>query len=294
MRSMTGYGTQFEEQGERTVSVEIRSGNHRFLDLHVRLPREYAFLEVEIAQLLRASLSRGRVDLYASVQAPVLADSLLDLRTGRLYVEAAARLRDEFQLKDTLDLRTLLGLPGVLRSREAPVPSQAQGETASVQLILECVRKALKNLVEMRNREGQALASEMTERLGRIRESVGVICGLAPRAVEEQQRKLLERLRTLLPDAAIEPQRLAQEVALLAEKADITEELARLDSHLQQCERLVDSATPAGKELDFLMQELHREINTVLSKTTDIAITRSGLAVKAEIEKLREQVQNIE
>jgi uncharacterized protein (TIGR00255 family) len=294
IRSMTGYGTCFDQREQRAVSVEIRSGNHRFLDLHVRLPKEYSFLEADVAQALRSAVNRGRLDLYVSVQAPVPADSLLDLDRARGYMEAGARLRDEFQLKDTLDLRTLLTLPGVLHGEDALTMQERLSDTVTSQLVLECVRNALKGLIQMRSQEGASLACEMRNYLDRIHAKLEEIHTLVPNTVEEYRRKLAERLEQLLPNASVDPQRLAQEVALLADRSDIAEELTRLASHLDQCNRLLDSDMPVGKEMDFLMQEMHREINTTLSKTMDIEITRLAIAVKAEVERLREQVQNIE
>jgi uncharacterized protein (TIGR00255 family) len=291
---MTGYGTCFDQREERAVSVEIRSGNHRFLDVHIRLPKEYSFLEADVAQVLRASLSRGRIDLHVSVQAPLPVDSLLDLDRARAYMEAGARLRGEFQFKDALDLRTLLALPGVIHSEDAFTMQERLSDTATSELVLECVRNALKSMIEMRDQEGTSLASEMRHYLDRIRRKLEDIKTLVPNTVEEYRRRLSERLDQLLPTASVDPQRLAQEVALLAERSDVAEELTRLASHLDQCNRLLDAEMPVGKEMDFLMQEMHREINTTLSKTMDIEITRLAIAVKAEVERLREQVQNIE
>jgi uncharacterized protein (TIGR00255 family) len=294
IRSMTGYGTCFDQREQRAVSVEVRSGNHRFLDLHIRLPKEYSFLEADIAQVLRSSLSRGRVDLHVSIQAPVPVDSLLDLDRARGYMEAGARLRDEFQFKDAVDLRTLLALPGVLHSEDALTMQERLRDAATSQLVVECVRNALKNMIQMRDQEGMSLASEMRHYLDRIRRKLKDINALTPGTVEEYRRKLAERVDQLLPNASVDPQRLAQEVALLAERSDVAEELTRLESHLDQCDRLLDSEMPVGKEMDFLMQEMHREINTTLSKTMDIEITSLAIAVKAEVERLREQVQNVE
>lgn len=293
IRSMTGYGTSSNRRDQAAVSVEIRTGNHRFLDPHLRLPREYAYLEPEVSQILHTALARGRVDLYVTVQARPEASLLLDFDAARNYVDAGSRLRDELSLGDSLDLRTLLGLPGVLQSRETASLTHPPDSVAA-ELLLECARQAVQGVVQMREAEGLALAAEMRQYLQGLREKLEVIRGLAPRVVEEYRQRLVEKLAQLLPDSPVDPQRLAQEVALLAEKSDIAEEVARLESHLDQCAGLINSATPVGKELDFLMQEMHREVNTILSKSGAIDITRLAIAMKGEVEKLREQVQNVE
>jgi uncharacterized protein (TIGR00255 family) len=293
IRSMTGYGSASNQREATAVCVEIRTGNHRFLDPHLRLPREYAYLESAVAQLLRAALARGRVDLFVSVQARMEAAMLLDFDAARNYVEAGSRLRDELKLGDSLDLRTLLGLPGVLQGRESGILTQPPG-SVDAELVLECVRQAVQGVVQMREQEGLALAAEMRQYLQGLREKLDVVRRLAPRVVEEYRQKLAEKLAQMLPDSSVDPQRLAQEVALLADRSDITEEVARLDSHLDQCAGLIGSTAPVGKELDFLMQEMHREVNTILSKSGAIEITRLAIAMKGEVEKLREQVQNVE
>jgi uncharacterized protein (TIGR00255 family) len=293
IRSMTGYGTSSKRRDQAAVSVEIRTGNHRFLDPHVRLPREYAYLEPDVTQILRAALARGRVDLYATVQARPDAGLLLDFDTARNYVDAGARLREELNLGDSLDLRTLLGLPGVLQNRDAATLARPQ-DTSAAELLVESVREAVQGVVQMREAEGLALVAEMRQYLQALREKLEGVRRLAPRVVEEYRRRLSEKLAQVLPDSSVDPQRLAQEVALVAEKSDITEEVARLESHLDQCAGLVTSTAPVGKELDFLMQEMHREVNTILSKSGAIEITRLAIAMKGEVEKLREQVQNVE
>ncbi len=294
IRSMTGYGAGYALENQRTVSVEIRSTNHRFLDLNIRIPREYSFLEAEIAQLLRASLRRGRIELHAAVQGPVPAESLLDMDVAAGFVGAAERLRERFHLEDALDLKTLMSLPGVVRNRDAlRVPGQAVDGDVS-RLLLECTREALQHLVAVREREGAALARTMRGSLEQVGAALAELRARMPRSVEKHRQRLAERLERLAPDIAVDPQRVAQEVALMAERSDFAEELVRLESHANEFGRLLQCEEPVGKELDFLIQEMQREINTTLAKSADLDITRPALAAKAEIERLREQVQNIE
>lgn len=294
IQSMTGYGTVALQKEGATVAVEVRTGNHRFLDLHVRLAREYGFLETEISQLVRDTLRRGRVDVAVTIQASVPSECLINAGTARSYVEAAAKLRDEFQLQDALDLKTLIALPGVIQNQNTFTFEEPNSGSEIRSFVLAGVRQALDTVLNMRLREGQALDSDIKGYLRSIREKVAAIRVLMPAVLVEYRERLEERLKYLIPQVAPDPQRLAQEVALLAEKSDISEEITRLDSHLDQYAGILEDGREAGKKMDFLLQEMHREINTVLSKTGHLEVTRLGISVKADIEKLREQVQNVE
>jgi uncharacterized protein (TIGR00255 family) len=292
IQSMTGYGTGLAQRDETGVTVEIRTVNHRFLDMHIRVPRDYAFLEIEIQQAIRGVLTRGRIDVSVSVEAAASPELLVNSTTVRTYIEAAARLRDKFQFQDALDLKTLLSLPGVLQNREVAMGTAA--DRGIQEVVLDALRQALEGVSKMRRQEGEALHAEMTRYLESIREKTGSIGSIAPSTVLEYKSKLEERLAQLLPQNGLDPQRIAQEVALLAEKCDISEEIARLQSHTEQFSGMLNSGEQVGKKLDFLLQEMQRESNTILSKAANLDITRLGIAIKSEIEKLREQVQNVE
>jgi uncharacterized protein (TIGR00255 family) len=209
-------------------------------------------------------------------------------------MEAAARLRDEFHLGDSLDLKTLLTLPGVVVTQNLLSSEQAVAGAELRPLVFGAVRQALDTVLQMRRQEGQALESEMQGYLRGIREKVGSVRGYLPAGLAEYRQRLEERLQYLLPHVMPDPQRLAQEVALLAEKSDVSEEITRLESHLDQYVGVLNDGREVGKKMDFLLQEMHREVNTMLSKTGHLEVTRLGIAIKAEIEKLREQVQNVE
>jgi uncharacterized protein (TIGR00255 family) len=292
--SMTGFGTVTHQKNGATVVVEVRTGNHRFLDPHIRLAREYGFLEPVISQLVREVLKRGRIDVSVTIQATLPAECLINMGTARSYVEAAAKLGAEFHLESAIDVSTLLGLPGVLQSQNLFPSEPATPGTELREAVLSAVRQALPTVVDMRRAEGQALESEMRAYLLSIRDKVSGIRDQLPAVLVEYRQRLEERLKYLLPQVAPDPQRLAQEVALLAEKTDISEEITRLYSHLDQYGGVLDDGKEVGKKMDFLLQEMHREINTVLSKTGHLEVTRLGIAVKADIEKLRELVQNVE
>jgi uncharacterized protein (TIGR00255 family) len=218
----------------------------------------------------------------------------LNADSARSYIEAAGKLRDEFHLEDSLDLRTLLTLPGVLQNRDS-ISSQTQNDHSMLsELLGQSVREALEGVRRMREREGTALQADMKRYIESIGTKANHIHGLAPATIGEYRKRLEERLSQLLPQNGVDPQRLAQEIALLAERCDISEEITRLESHVEQCLSLMETGNEAGKKLDFLLQEMQREVNTMLSKSLDLEVTRHGISIKADIEKLREQVQNVE
>jgi uncharacterized protein (TIGR00255 family) len=289
--SMTGYGTGSAQRDKTTVSVEIKTVNHRFLDLHVRISREYLSLEGEIQRLIRSALDRGRVDVNATVLCAGSAEFLINSSLIKGYMESAGKLKEEFNLPDSLDLKTLLSLPGVLLNRDMLQPDSS--EVVS-DLVNQSVQSALDGVLRMRRLEGDALRAEMSRYLAGVEENAGRIQELSLNSAGEYLQKLRNRLADLLPQCEIDPQRLAQEAALIADKCDISEEVARLKSHVAQYHVLMDAKEKAGKKLDFLLQEMQREVNTILSKSGNLEITRHAIALKTDIEKLREQVQNVE
>jgi uncharacterized protein (TIGR00255 family) len=288
--SMTGYGSGSAQKDDITVSVEIRTVNHRFLDLHIRLSREHLFLEGGIQQLVRGVLDRGRVEVNTTIQNASPATFLVNTNLVRGYMEAAGKLKQEFSLQDSLELKSLLSLPGVLQNRDTVTDSAG---TIS-ELVAPAIKAALDGVLQMRRKEGEALRTDMLKNLSAVEESSREIQRLSANSATEYMQKLRDRLSQLLPQSGIDPQRLAQEAALLADKCDISEEVARLRSHTEQYHALMDGKEKAGKKLDFLLQELQREANTILSKSGNLDVSRNAIAIKADIEKLREQVQNVE
>jgi len=288
--SMTGYGTGSAQKDDLTVSVEIRTVNHRFLDLHVRLSREYLFLEAEIQQLVRGALERGRVEVSVTIQNLSSAAYLVNCNLVKGYLEAAGKLKKEFDLQDSLDLTSVLNLPGVLQNRDMVTDNSG----TILGLIQSSMKAALEGVLQMRRKEGGALRSDMLRNLAGVEASAKMIQEFRTNLVPEYMQKLQDRLSQLLPQGGIDPQRLAQEAALLADKCDISEEVARLTSHVEQYHALMDGKEKAGKKLDFLLQELQREANTILSKSGNLEVARNAISIKADVEKLREQVQNVE
>ena len=289
--SMTGYGTGSAQRENTVVSVEIKTVNHRFLDFHVRIAREYQFLEGEIQQLIRGALDRGRVDVSVTIQNAVSTAFEVNSSLLKGYLEAAGKLKDEFHFQDSLDLKTILRLPGIIQVKEAV---QTEPESAVSELVGRSVREALDGVLRMRRQEGDALRADMKKNLDCVEESAERIRDLSVNLASEHLQKLRDRLGQLVDQGDMDPQRLAQEAALIADKSDISEEIARLKSHIEQYRFLMDAKEKAGKKLDFLLQELQREANTILSKSGDLEVSRCAIAIKTDIEKLREQVQNVE
>jgi len=293
---MTGYAQARAEENGLALRVSVRSVNHRFLDLHVRLPEGWEPLEPRLRQRVRQHVRRGHVDVTLRVEPSGPAAVQVNHPLAAAYARAAQELSREFSMPPSVDFVALFRLPGVVTG--AGVPTEEEVERAAA-LAGRCLDEALARLDEMRATEGAALAAEMRGRLASIASHAKEIEALAATLRPEYARRLGERLAELLANTSMDPARLAQEAALLAERSDISEEVARLRSHLQQFDALLESDPEAGKKLDFLLQEMQRESNTMLSKTPGVesqglAITDLALEVKAEVERLREQMQNVE
>jgi len=297
--SMTGYAQAKSSVLGWDARVSVKSVNHRFLDLKLRLPDGFDLYELRLRQLVRERIHRGHVEVHVSVEpgsaTPIQVNR--DLVTN--YLRAADELRLQTSVSAALDVVALLRLPGVIGGLAPAVPESEEEQERLGKALEACLREALGKLDEMRRAEGRHLVEDLRRRLARIGEQADIIRGLVLQLRPAFARRLETRLKDLLSGTTIDPARIAQEAAMLAERSDISEELDRLRSHLQQFSKLLDGAGELGKKLDFLLQEMHREANTMLSKTPGVetealTITGIGLEIKAEIEKLREQVQNIE
>ncbi len=297
--SMTGYAQARREEHGWIVRVSVKSVNHRFLDLKMRLPEGFDLYELRLRQIIREKIHRGHVDVSVSVEPGTAAPVQVNRELVQAYLRAAEELRKETRAAADVDVVALLRLPGVIAGLSAAVPESEEEQERLGQALDGCLREALSKLDDMRRAEGRHLAEELRARAARIAAQTEEVREHASTLRPAFARRLEARLKELLSGTSIEPARLAQEAALLAERSDISEELDRLRSHLQQFAKLIDGAGELGKKLDFLLQEMHREANTLLSKTPGVesealAITGLALEIKAEIEKLREQVQNIE
>jgi uncharacterized protein (TIGR00255 family) len=300
IHSMTGFAQARIERDGWSLRINLRSVNHRFLDLHLRMPDGFEVFESRIRQAVRNRIRRGHVDINVYFEPAGPASVAVNREVAEAYMKALEELRGQFGVKTEPDLIALFRLPGVVAAPGAT--SELHDEEAQERLGVQveaCLEQALGRLETMRRSEGQALAIEMQGLLARIAERAAEIASLAERVRPAFARRLETKLSELLNGAQVDPGRLAQEAALLAERSDVTEELARLRSHVEQFQKLLAGAGEAGKKLDFLLQEMQREANTLLSKTPGVeseglTITSSALEVKSDIEKLREQAQNVE
>lgn len=288
---MTGFGRAELEKNGRVWVAEIRCVNNRFLDLKMKLPRGYTVLEERIRRSVNNFHSRGRVDLVVSANGE-LADRqevVVNLDLARSYMRGFATLAETFDLPNTTSLIMLAGCPDVLLRKQ--LDDDVEEIWSCVQTVIE---DALTNCDVMRCQEGYALVDELRERLNGFAVVVDKIEAAIPEILEQRQRTLQERLERLLGAVQLDPQRLAQEVAVMADKSDVTEELVRLRSHIQQFLNFLQESGGVGRKLDFLIQEFLREVNTLASKINDAAIAHLTVDLKSELEKMREQVQNIE
>ena len=293
IKSMTGFG-RGESGGEgRIVAAEARSVNGRYAEYSVRLPRSLAALEPRLRRLLQQRIGRGTVSLTVALSRTDKSGLPgIDMEAARHYRDLLKGLKKELKLAGKVDLRTLVRFSDIFAAPEA-----AADEAQGWQIIREPVEKALEALAEMRTREGERLQAELEKRLARIERGLALILKLAPRRVQEARKDLSDRIAKALPAASRDPElarRLAQEAALMADRLDVTEECVRLRSHLQAFRGALKLSQPVGKRLDFLLQEMNREANTVGSKANHSGIAQAAVGLKEEIEKMREQAQNIE
>ncbi len=292
MLSMTGYGRAFVEKDGRQMTVEVKSVNHRFLDISFRMPRNLMFLEDAARKAVGEKLSRGHVDVFVTYK---------NLRTDARRVTADVALFNAYAdalqelstasgggMRDDRTLMTIARMPDVLMVCEAE-----EDQEAVLSLMREALDGALDELIAMRRREGEAMKADLSGRVEAIQKMTDAVEARYPETVEAYKQRLKSAVQELMGGEADET-RLMMEVALMADRSAIAEETVRLNSHLRQLRALFDSDEPIGRRIDFIVQELNREVNTISSKSQDIPITRLTVDLKAEIEKLREQLQNIE
>ena len=290
MQSMTGYGRGTCEVGGRRLVVEVRSVNHRFLEIKLRLPWADAALEMNMTQAVRARLARGAVTVAVRDEGGGSGQTVhADVGLARQVHQALADIRAAVGIAEPVSLALIAAQPGVLTSGEAV--SDPEALWRALQPGLE---RALDGLVAARGREGAALKADLTARLDALGTIAGDLGELTREAPELYRKKLRERLDRALKPGEVDPQRLAQEIVILADKADVTEELTRMAAHLAECRRLCDAAEASGRRLDFLTQELNREVNTLGAKSQSAPVAARVVDAKAEIERLREQIQNVE
>ena len=290
---MTGFGRAEVSRETYVITVETRSVNHRHLDVALRLPKSLSSLESDTRKLITSRLDRGRVDVQIQLApAPGRADHqvVVDTPLARQYVERARTLGAEIGLGGDVDLAWVLERPGVFRVEDVEPP-----DPALVWPDLDAaLGRALDQLTAQRATEGAALAAEMRALLIQLETEVARVIERAPASAARRETRLRDRIRALLGDASIDEARILTEAATWAEKTDVAEELTRLRSHVDQFRSILDKGGPLGRQLDFLIQEMHREVNTIGSKADDLEVSHAVVAAKGVIEKMREQAQNLE
>jgi uncharacterized protein (TIGR00255 family) len=292
IRSMTGFGAGRAQVGSETIAVELRSVNGKFCEVRAHLPRELASLEQAVSKAVKARLARGAVDVSVRREVAGSVRGLtprVDLALASAYAKALREMQGELGLSGELNVNDLAGLEGVVGLAD-PTPDLAP----ALQALEAALATALDALEEMRRREGASLAQDLTARLDSVEKGAAAVQSLAPESVEGYRERLAARVADLSRGVPADPARLAQEVAFFAERVDVSEELTRLRSHLGQARALIASAAPAGRRLEFLVQEMNRELNTVGSKSQHAGIAAQVVELKAEMERIREQIANVE
>lgn len=291
LRSMTGFGSGTATAGSETLTVELRSVNHKFCEVKVRVPRELSTLEPTLQKQVKDKLARGAVDVVVRRASRTASGVVpqVDLSLAREYRRAWGELAKALELPDTVTVKDIATQLNVIRLEEPQVSLEDAGRAAEAAMGL-----ALEAIGKMREKEGGALTNDLTSRLELVARWVDEVKVLAPKAIETYRTRLSERIAELSKGLAVDPQRLAQEVAFFAERTDVAEEMTRLSSHLVQFNELLSSKEPSGRKMDFLVQEMHREVNTTGSKSQHADISSRIMQLKAELERIREQVQNVE
>lgn len=291
MKSMTGYGRAKQELHGRTITAELRAVNHRYLDCTVKAPRQYGFLDDAVKKAAAARIARGKVEVYIGVETQEGGDIAVTVNhaVAEHYLAALHELADRYGLRDDVSVMSLAKLPDVLGSER--IEQDADEMTRDV---LSVFGEACDNFDEMRIREGAKLAEDVRNRASEIERMVGEVEVRSPERVREYREKLLARMKEVLADTSIDETRIVTEAAIYADKTAVDEETVRLRSHLQQLDGMLNEVKPVGRKLDFLVQEMNRETNTIGSKANDVSMAQIVVNIKSEIEKIREQIQNIE
>lgn len=291
LRSMTGFGSGTASVASETVSVELKAVNHKFCEVKVRLPRELSAIEPLIQRQVKGRLARGAVEVTVrrAQRTATGVVPVVDLGLAEEYRRAFGEVARALGLPDDLTLRDVALQPGIIRLEE---PAVVLDDVAKA--LEQALSTALDALVVMRRKEGVALEADLSQRLGIVAATVKELEGFAADSVGEYRNRLAERIAELAKNIQLDPQRLAQEVAFFAERTDVAEEMTRLDSHLAQFRALLEAHEPTGRKMDFLVQEMHREANTTGSKSQHREISARVLVLKSELERIREQIQNVE
>ena len=291
MHSMTGYGKGVSKRDGKTITIEIKTVNHRFLDCNIKLPRNFLFVEDRVKKAVSSAISRGHVDLYLTYEQSSTDEGAytVDLELANNYLTAVRQLENGTGLANDVTLSTLLRVGDIVTRQQS-----VEDEDLLAEMTLEAASKALVNLKVMREKEGQSQKADIASKLDTIEACLDRIKEFAPKVVEDYRALLNARIAEVVEPSLVDKQRLATEVALYADHCAIDEEITRLSTHISNMRSLLEATEPVGRKMDFLVQEFNRETNTIGSKANDMRITKEVLAIKNEIEKMREQAANIE
>ena len=291
IRSMIGYGAAEEILNGRNIRVEIKSVNHRYFEFSAKVPRSFGFLEERMKRLLSDNISRGKVDVGVFIQTVdgITEEISINKEVVKSYVEALRSVKDEFDLADDLTLSAVAKFPDAFTVVKAETDEEELW--ADVKTVAE---KAVAAFVAMREAEGEKMKADVLEKAAFIEEKVAFVEKRSPETVKEYRERLYAKMREVLENSQIDDARIVQEAAIYSDKVAVDEETVRLRSHLSQLRKIVDMSEPVGRKLDFLIQEVNRETNTIGSKCSDVEIAQVVVDIKSEIEKIREQIQNIE
>ena len=291
MHSMTGYGKGVSKRDGKTITIEIKTVNHRFLDCNIKLPSNFLFVEDRVKKAVSSAISRGHVDLYLTYEQSSTDEGAytVDLELANNYLTAVRQLENGTGLANDVTLSTLLRVGDIVTRQQS-----VEDEDLLAEMTLEAASEALVNLKVMREKEGQSQKADIASKLGTIEACLDRIKEFAPKVVEDYRALLNARIAEVVEPSLVDKQRLATEVALYADHCAIDEEITRLSTHISNMRSLLEATEPVGRKMDFLVQEFNRETNTIGSKANDMRITKEVLAIKNEIEKMREQAANIE
>lgn len=291
MHSMTGYGKGVSKRDGKTITIEIKTVNHRFLDCNIKLPRNFLFVEDRVKKAVSSAISRGHVDLYLTYEQSSTDEGAytVDMELAKNYLAAVRQLENGTGLANDVTLSTLLRVGDIVTRQQS-----VEDEDLLAEMTLEAASEALVNLKVMREKEGQSQKADIASKLDTIEACLDRIKEFAPKVVEDYRELLNARIAEVVEPSLVDKQRLATEVALYADHCAIDEEITRLSTHISNMRSLLEATEPVGRKMDFLVQEFNRETNTIGSKANDMRITKEVLAIKNEIEKMREQAANIE
>lgn len=291
LKSMTGYGRCETVTEGKKILVEIKSVNHRFSDYNIKVPRHLGFLEDKTRQYASQRVTRGKIDIYVAVENYDEADHdiMLNTELAKNYIEVLQELRDKFGLRDDISVSSVARYNDIFKTERREDDQDKMWE-----LVKSVMSEAMDAFIAMREREGERIEKDLRDRIAYMSDLARQVDERSPQTVAEYRDKLYAKIKELLEDRDIDEARILTEVAIFADKVAVNEETVRLSSHFDEFYQILDSGEPAGRKLDFLIQEINREVNTIGSKASDIEIAKIVVTLKGEIEKLREQIQNIE